>query len=333
MDCTGSILSLSEKVEECFYDRSHYLKYRLALSIKVNAFPLEGFLYVETKDPNIDFVIGFSERAFIKEIDKDCVKFERDLRKCLGFDHLYSDAKFQQGKRIYFPDLILEVVKVFTGEEIREYLKEEVKNYEMKDYATLEGVETFSNPYIEFVSKLRDKDLEELVSISSIYRLLNNVRDRMMDYDQKFEEFFREMEDRVIDIASRRGIPLDRGRAVTYDRDRIYEDEEHIGEINEPLNINSILSRVRGQLVTDRIKEFQDYVLGKVRDNEVTLGKYLIAFRGVVLDNFENRSLTVLLLERQQVLLKTRENEFHFNVEGPSVLLFKTSQGKIEVVR
>ncbi len=335
MDCRESVLSLSPSKEECFFDLSHFFKYQLVLSIKENSFPLDKFTYVETKDPNLDFVVGFEGKGFVKEVEKDCVKLSKDLRKCLGFDYLFSEQyKVEEGKRIYYPDLVVEVVRVLNNErEVDEFLEEEVKEYEAKDYATSEGVERFENPYLEFASKLKDKDLEELSLLSSAYSLANAIRDREFEENEELERAYRQIEDRIISFASRYGVELRKGRPIKYEvAERISEDEEHVEEERrEPIDVTALIVRVRAIKVMQRIKEFKEFVKSKTGEQEVSLGKYTVSFYGVLLDRFEDKNVTALVVGKE-VRLRAGGNEFSLKLEKPTVLLIKGSRGRYEVV-
>ncbi|EWG06843.1 MAG: hypothetical protein ASUL_07724 [Candidatus Aramenus sulfurataquae] len=335
MDCRTSILSLLPSREECFFDLSHFFKYSLVLSIKENSFPMDKFTYVETKDPSFDFVVGFEGKGFVKEVEKDCVKLGKDLRKCLGFDYLFSEEyKVEEGKRIYYPDLTVEVLRVLKDErDVDDFLEEELKNYEAKDYATSEGVERFVNPYLEFTSTLRDKDLEELSLLSSVYSLANNVRDRAIEENEELERVYRQIENKIISIASKYNVELRKGKPIKYEmEERISEDEEHVEEeMREPIDVTALLVKVRAIKVRERMEEFKEFVKSKNKEQEVKLGKYSVSFHGVLLDKFEDKNVTVLSMGKG-MKLKMGSHEFELRLQKPTVLLLKSSRGRYEVV-
>jgi hypothetical protein len=336
MNCEEVLYSGKDNAE-CFLDLSHYLRFKAALAIKVNSFKVDNFLYIETSDPNKDFIVGIDEKIFVKSVLKDCVKFEKDIRRCFGFDYMYNDNfEVRDGVKIYFPGIIMEVLKVFENEkEVRDYIiNNEIVQYEGKDYSMQFGMH-FSNPYEEFTEKMEDKEIDELKLLSISYTEIKNILDREMEENPKLEELFRNIESEIIEISARNNIPLERGFSTKLrSEESIAEDEEHIEqEINEPINLNSLLTRLKAKKVIERKDEFLNFLFSKKGNVSVKLGNSEISANGILMDKFEDKNITLLVLGPQFIKVNCGGLKRDLYLGKPSLLMFKNSSSDFEIAR
>ncbi len=303
------------------------------MALKVSSFNLGGFTYVSTSDPNKDFIIGEEEgKVFVLPIDKDCVKFENDIKHCLGFNYYYNESfPWKDNIKIGIFDRIIEILKVFNeAKEIKDYLDQEIKQYEGKDYAMLEGDLYFSNPYEEFLDKLKDNDLERIKELGKVYYEAKNLLDMQVD-SSAVDDVYKEIESELIKIARKYNVEIDYGNSIKlYSDERISEDEEHIEEeIKEPINVNSLLAKIRAKKVMEKKDEFLNFLFSKEGEFNVW-GE--IKGRGIILDEMKGKNVTILITSPQEL-------EFNIGlkrrilVPKPSILFIKRDSAYFEIAR
>jgi len=338
MNCEDVLYSEKADSEECFLDESHYFRFKAALAIKTNSFKIGDFLYIETSDPNKDFIAGIDEKIFVNTVSKDCVKFEKDIRRCFGFDYMYKENfEVRDGLKIYFPGIMMEILKVFKNDrEAKDYIiNNELNQYEGKDYAMEIGTSYFSNPYEEFTQNMNDKEIDELRMLSSSYLEIKNILDREVENNSQLEELFRDIESKIIEISTKNGIPLEYGSSMKLRLDEsISEDEEHIEkELNEPINVSSLITRLKAKKVIERKDEFLSFLFSKKGNTSIRLGNSVIIANGILMDKFEDKNATLLVLEPQVIKVNYRGLIRNFYIGKPSLLIFKNSASDFEIAR
>ncbi|BDC17881.1 hypothetical protein [Acidianus sp. HS-5] len=317
-----------------FLNEIHSFRYKLAMSLKVSSFTLGEFTYVSTSDPNKDFVIGEEDgKNFVLPINKDCVKFESDVKKCLGFDYYYKEQyPWKEGIKIGIVDRVVEILKTFNEEkEIKNYLiNQEIAQYEGKDYAMLEGDLYFTNPYEEFLERLKDNDLEKVKMLGRVYQEVKNFLDMQVE-NSKAEDVYKEIESELIKIARKYGVEVDYGNSTRlYPDERISEDEEHVEEeIKEPINVNSLLAKIRAKKVMEKKDEFLNFLLSKEGEFNVW-GE--VRGRGIILDEMKDKNATLLITSPQELEINIGLSRRIF-VPKPSILFIKRDSAYFEIAR
>ncbi|AWR96742.1 hypothetical protein DFR86_03675 [Acidianus sulfidivorans JP7] len=317
-----------------FLDLYHQLRYQTAMAIKKSSFSLGEFTYIETTDPNKDFVIGEDEgKIFVLSVDKDCVKFNK-IEKCLGFDYLYNNFEFKEGISIGVLDIVLKIIKTFNGEkEAFDYiLNEEIKQFEAKDYAKLLNKMDFENPYIEFANSLNDEDIEQIKMLSKNYQEVRNIIDRSLEDNRSLEDIYRDIESKFIELARSNNVELDLGDSKKlYDSEYLSEDEEHIEEeIKEPINVNSLLAKIRMKKVLNKKDEFIKFL--KDRKGEINLWNGEIKANGILLDKFDEKNATILILDSQQIEIN-RNGLIKKILVKPSIIMISKDKESYQVLR
>lgn len=319
-----------------FLDLSHQLRYQVAMAIKTNSFKIDNLTYIETKDPNVDFVIAEDKgRTFVLKVDKDCPKLTKDIRKCLGFDYFYNEPfEFTSGISIAAFDVIIKILKTFHDEkEIKDYiLNEEIKQFEGKDYVILSNYMSFQNPYEEFVDRIKDKDVEEIKMLSKNYMEIRSIIDRSFDNNPELDELYRNIETRFIELARKYGVELTyQDSRRLYDEETVSEDEEHVEEeIKAPINVNDLLAKIRMKKVLERKDEFYDFL--SARKGEINLWNGEIKAFGILLDKFGDNTATILVLNDQEIQIDRNGAIVRIPVK-PSLLLVKKNQENFQLAR
>ncbi|ARM75221.1 hypothetical protein [Acidianus manzaensis] len=318
-----------------FLDLYHQLRYQTAMAIKKSSFTVGEFTYIETTDPNKDFLIGEDEgKVFVLSVDKDCIKFNK-IEKCRGFDYLYKDNfEFKEGINIGVLDMILKIIKTFNGEnEAYDYvINEEIKQFEAKDYASLSGNMEFENLYIEFADNLKDKDIDEIKLLSKNYLEVRNILDRSFENNKTLEDIYRDIESKFIEISRKNDVELDFGDSKKlYDSEYLSEDEEHIEEeIHEPINVNSLLAKVRMKKVLDKKEDFINFL--KNKKGEINLWNGEVKAYGILLDKLDNKNATILILDPQEIEIN-RNGLIKKIFVKPSILIIKKTQENFQILR
>jgi hypothetical protein len=319
-----------------FLDEIHNVRYRLAMALKVSSFKIGDFTYIETSDPNKDFVIGEEEgKVFVLPINKDCIKFSQDIKHCLGFDYYYKEQfPWKEEVKIGVLDRVIRILKVFNDyDEIKNYIiNQEIIQYEGKDYAMLEGDLYFSNPYEEFLDKLKDDDLENIKKLSKAYQEVKNFLDIQVENPTPIEDIYKEIESELIKIARKYNVELDYGRSIKlYSNERISEDEEHVEEeIREPINVNSLLAKIRAKKVIERKDDFLNFLLSKEGEFNIW-GE--IKGKGIILDEMKDKNVTVLLTSSQELEINIGGIKRKILVPKPSILFIKKDSAYFEIAR
>lgn len=318
-----------------FLDLYHQLRYQTAMSIRKNSFKMGNFTYVETNDPNFDFVIGEDQgKIFVLKVHKDCLNFNSDIRKCLGFNYYCTESfDFKSGISIGVFDLIVKIIKTFDNErEIKDYImNEEIIQFEAKDYAKLNNSLNFQNPYEEFLEKIRDKDLEEIRMLSRNYLEIRNILDRSLDELPELNALYRDIEAKLIEIARKYNVQLSYADSKKlYDSELVSEDEEHVEtEIRAPINVVDLLAKIRMKKVLERKEEFYDFLMSK--KGEISLWNGEIKAYGILLDKLNEKNATLLILDPQEIEITRNLVTRKIRVK-PSVILIKKSEENFQVL-
>lgn len=318
-----------------FLDLYHQLRYQTVMAIKKNSFKMGNYTYVETKDPNFDFVVIEDQgRVFVLKVNKDCLNFNSDIHKCLGFDYYYTENfEFRSGISIGVLDLVIKVIKTFNNEkEVKEYImNEEIIQYEAKDYARLSNFLYFENPYEEFLNKIYDKDLEEVKTLSRNYLEIRNILDRSFDELPELDSLYRDIEARLIELARKYNVQLSyTDSKKLYDTEQISEDEEHVeSEIKAPINVIDLLAKIRMKKVLERKEEFYDFLMSK--KGKISLWNGEVKAYGILLDELNNKNATLLILDPQDIEITRNWVTKKIRVK-PSLILIKKSEENFQVL-
>ncbi|ABP95248.1 hypothetical protein HA72_1084 [Metallosphaera sedula] len=300
-----------------FLDKFHENRYEMAMALAERTYEAQGFTYVETIDRLRDFVIGQDQGiVYVLEVHKNCV----DVRKCLGINYLYHEPyQFQDGISIGVLDLVVKVVKSFRDEsELRSYiLDKELIQFEARDYMYLRNLSETEHVYQSFVNSLHDKEVEELAFLSRNYMEMYRILDRNPEGVDKLEEKFREVEAEILRIAGKNGVEYVEGYGKLDPDEHISEDEEHIErEVERPLDVLHILAQVRARKVRENLESFLRYL----RESEGPVSWGPVKVNGVLLDSFERRTGTFLIL-RPGDLVINRGGEKRIHVEPGIVVV------------
>ncbi|MCG3109475.1 hypothetical protein L3N51_01767 [Metallosphaera sp. J1] len=302
-----------------FLDKFHENRYEMAMAIAENTYKIQGYTYVETVDPLRDYVIGEDNGVvYVLEVNKHCT----DVRKCLGIDYLYSEPfPFQEGVSVGVLDIALRIIKSFRDMSgLREHiLNKELIQFEARDYMYLRNTSEPENVYQRFVNSLRDREVEELALLSRNYMEMYRVLDRNPEGVEKLEEKFREVEAEILRIAGKNGVEYVEGYGRIDPEEHISEDEEHIErEVESPLDVLHILAQVRARKVRENIDGFLEYL----RRSEGPLTWGPVNATGVLLDSFERRTGTILILNPGDLVVN-RGGEKRVHVEPGIILVEK----------